>query len=428
MAQQRITASTFDFNSTLLKTVCILFVFCVATAIASSAQFFSTVYSFQGPPGGANPEAGLVHASDGNFYGTTFGGGNQNTNFCLSTNGCGVVFKVTPSGTATVLYSFCSQHNCSDGANPQSGLVQASDGNFYGTTEIGGTGTGCFYGTCGTVFKITPQGTLTTLYNFCSQSNCVDGANPDATLVQANNGDLYGTTFDGGTSSCGGVGCGTVFKITLSGALTTLHSFDSYDGYWPYAGLVQATDGYLYGTALNGGTDGLSGLGTIFKMTPDGTLTTLYSFCSQPNCSDGSTPYAGLVSASDGNLYGATYGGGANGDGTVFKISQGGTFTSLHSFAGSSDGFFPYAALVQASDGNFYGTTFEGGAHNGGTIYKITPSGAVTTLHNFGEGALPTSSLVQVGGPNLYGTTFGGDGTVFRVTIPRACTQCPNVE
>ena len=418
----------------LFKIACILFLFCAATAIASPAQFFSTVYSFQGPPGdGANPEAGVVHASDGNFYGTTFGGGaNPTGNYCLSTNGCGAVFKMTPSGTVTLLYSFCSQPNCSDGANPQSGLVQASDGNFYGTTEVGGTGTGCFYGTCGTVFKITPQGTLTTLYSFCSQSDCTDGADPSDALVQGSDGDLYGTTFDGGTSSCGGVGRGTVFKITLSGTLTTLHSFDSYDGFWPYAGLVLATDGNFYGTALNGGVNGLNGLGTVFKMTPGGTVTALYSFCSQPNCTDGDSPYGGLVQASDGNLYGTTYGGGANGDGTVFKITLGGTLTTLHSFAGSSDGFFPYAALLQASDGNFYGTTFEGGAHNGGTVYKITPGGALTTLHNFPGGALPTSSLVQVGAENLYGTTFAGGsrsyGAVFRVKVLGACTVCANVE
>jgi uncharacterized repeat protein (TIGR03803 family) len=414
-------------KATLLKSACILFVFCAATAIASPAQFFSTVYSFQGPPGGANPGAGLVYASDGNFYGTTFGGGNQNTNFCLSTNGCGVVFKLTPSGTATVLYSFCSQSNCSDGANPQAGLVQASDGNFYGTTEIGGTGTGCFYGTCGTVFKITPQGTLTTLYSFCSQTNCIDGFSPSDALVQAIDGNLYGTTFAGGTG-CGGVGCGTVFKITLSGVLTTVHMFNSYDGYWPYAGLVQDNDGLFYGTTLDGGVNGPNGLGTVFQMTPGGTLTTLYSFCSQPNCTDGDSPYGGLVRGSDGNFYGTTFGGGgASGFGTVFKITQSGTLTTLHTFAGS-DGENPYAALLQATDGNFYGTTFEGGAHNGGTVFRMTPSGALTTLHNFAEGALSTSSLVQVGGENLYGTTFGGDGTVFRVTIPRACTVCPNIE
>ncbi|MGB9255160.1 MAG: choice-of-anchor tandem repeat GloVer-containing protein [Candidatus Korobacteraceae bacterium] len=416
---------------TLLKMACILFVFCAATAIASPAQVLTKIYNFQGPPkDGANPSAGLVHASDGNFYGTTFGGGANQNGDCLSTNGCGAIFKVTPGGSATLLYSFCSKSNCADGANPQSGLVQGSDGNFYGTTEVGGTGTGCFYGTCGTVFKITPQGTLTTLYSFCSQSGCIDGSNPSDALVQANDGNLYGTTFDGGTSSCGGVGCGTVFKITLSGALTTIHSLTEYEGYWPYAGLVQATDGYLYGTALNGGANGLTGLGTVFKISLSGTLTSLHSF----NGDDGEDPYGGLVQASDGNFYGTADGGGANGDGTVFTITSTGTFTTLHNFA-ESDGLMPYAALLQATDGNFYGTTFEGGTHGLGTVFKMTPSGTLTTLHNFAgapsDGSLSTSALVQLG-PSLYGTTgIGGDpsyGIVFRLTIPRLCTVCANAE
>ena len=421
----------------LLRIACVLFVFCAATAIASPAQVFTTLYSFQGPPGdGANPGAGLVHASDGNFYGTTFGGGDRrDPSLCLSTNGCGAVFRMTPSGTVTVLYSFCSQTNCSDGANPQAGLVQASDGNFYGTTEVGGTGHECIYGSCGTVFKITPQGTLTTLYSFCSQSNCDDGASPSGPVMQASDGNLYGTTFEGGTG-CSPVGCGTVFKITPSGAVTTLHRFNADDGYWPFAGLVQASDGNFYGTTNLGGIDGLNGQGTIFKITPSGAVTTLYNFCSQTNCSDGAEPYGALVQADDGNLYGTVTGGGAYGDGTVFKITLSGTFTTLHSFVGATDGAYPYAALLQARDGNFYGTTFEGGSHSAGTVFKVTPSGVLTTLHNFAglptDGALSTSALVQADGGNFYGTaSIGGAddyGTVFRLTLPRTCAVCPSVE
>jgi uncharacterized repeat protein (TIGR03803 family) len=421
---------------TLLKIASILFGFCAATAIASPAQVLTTLHDFQGPPSdGANPQAGLVRASDGNFYGTTFGGGAHTNGNCLSNDGCGTVFKITPTGTLTVLYSFCSQNNCSDGADPQAGLVQGSDGNFYGTTEVGGTGTECFYRTCGTVFKITPQGTLTTLYSFCSQSHCDDGANPSAPVVQASDGNFYGTTFEGGIL-CHPVGCGTVFKITTGGVLTTLHRFNADDGYWPFSGLVQATDGNLYGTTNLGGIDGLNGQGTVFKITTGGTLTTLYSFCSQPNCSDGGDPYGALVQASDGNFYGVAVGGGANGDGTVFKITLGGTFSTLHSFAGLSDGAYPYAALVQGSDGNFYSTTFEGGTHDAGTVFKITPSGVLTTLHNFAghptDGALSSAPLVQTGEGSLYGTTASGGnsnyGTVFRLTLPRTCALCPNVE
>jgi len=151
-----------------------------------------------------------VQASDGNFYGTTFRGG---------ANGYGMVFKITPGGTLITLHSF----NGTDGSYSQAGLVQATDGNFYGTTSGGGTN--CYPYECGTVFKITPNGTLTTLYNFCSQSNCSDGDNPTAALVQATDGNFYGTTEGGGASgNCGSHGCGTLFKITPGGMLPTVHA------------------------------------------------------------------------------------------------------------------------------------------------------------------------------------------------------------
>ncbi len=262
----------------------------------------TTLYRFGGGDGEA-PTAGLIQASDGNFYGTTYYGGSGGLPE-------GTVFKITPEGTLTTLHSFCSQPNCTDGAEPQAGLIQASDGNFYGTTYTGG-GNGA-----GTVFKITPSGTLTTLYNFCSQPNCTDGDQPQAGLIQASDGNFYGTTPDGGSNG----GYGTVFKITPSGTLTTLHSFDGFDGRQPLAELIQATDGNFYGTTYNAGSGGRSA-GTVFKITPGGTLTTLYSFCSQPNCADGENPQAGLIQASDGNLYGTTYEGGSPGDGTVFGVS-----------------------------------------------------------------------------------------------------------
>jgi uncharacterized repeat protein (TIGR03803 family) len=189
-----------------------------------------------------------------------------------------------------------------------------------------------------------PAQNFTTLYSFCSQSHCPDGAEPDAPLVQATDGNFYGTTRLGGPPSFG-----TVFKITPSGALTTLHSFDIPDGSGPYAPVVQATDGNFYGTTYSGGDN--EG-GTVFKITAGGTLTTLYSFCSHlPGCADGIRPVAGLVQGADGNLYGTTNGGGAYGYGTVFKINLSGALTTLHSFNNSE---FPYAGLVQAADGSFY--------------------------------------------------------------------------
>jgi uncharacterized repeat protein (TIGR03803 family) len=329
-------------------------------------------------------------------------------------NHAGTVFKITPGGRLTTLYSFCSQTNCTDGAKPYAGLVQAANGDLYGTTSGGGAN-----GNYGTVFKITQGGMLTTLYSFCSQTNCTDGATPFAGLVQAANGTFYGTTYGGGANG----GYGTVFKITPTGTLTTLHRFNGTDGATPYARLVQDTDGDFYGTTFFGGSNGNSG--TIFKITPTGTLTTLHSF----NGTDGEGPVAGLVQAANGTFYGTTYGGGANGGyGTVFKITPTGTLTTLHSFNGT-DGDQPYAGLVQAADGDFYGTTGAGGANEYGTIFKITPGGTLTTLYTFcsqtdcTDGALPYAGLVQDTDGDSYGTTWVGgsnitdDGTVFRLSV-----------
>src|ERR1017187_5485119 len=204
---------------------------------------------------------------------------NWGTRACAALALCATTAIALPAqiATLTTIHRFCSQSGCPDGAGPYAGLVQAANGGLYGTTLVGGTNS------AGTIFKITPGGTLTTLYSFCPQTNCTDGAEPEAGLFQAANGDLYGTTYFGGTNAQG-----TVFKITQGGTLTTLYSFCSQtnctDGATPGAGLVQAANGDLYGTTSNG-------YDTVFKITPGGTLTTLYSFCSQTNCTDGAEPY-----------------------------------------------------------------------------------------------------------------------------------------
>jgi len=373
---------------------------------ASPAQTFTTLLNFD-YTNGATPYAGLVQATNGNLYGTT-GYGGANWRGCEGDAGCGTVFKITPSGKLTTLYSFCSQSGCTDGQLPAATLIQATNGSFYGTTT----------GVYGTIFKITPSGTLTTLYSFCSQSGCTDGDQPWAGLVQATNGDLYGTTYLGGASDNG-----TVFKITPSGKLTTLYNFCSQsnctDGANPLAGLIQATNGDLYGTTSGGGADGY---GTIFRITPSGKLTTLYSFCSQSGCADGANPYYGaLVQATNGNLYGTTYAGGTNRYGTIFEITPSGTLTTLYSFcqqSGCPDGKSPQAGLVQATDGNFYGTTYIGGAKDHGTIFKITSSGTLTTLYSFcsqsncTDGFDTWPGLVQDTNGTFYGTTQnGGDSS-----------------
>jgi len=387
---------------------------CATAAIALPAQTFTTLHSFDGTDG-SEPVAGFVQGADGNLYGTTEIGGANNT---------GTIFKITPSGTLTTLYGFGTCFPCVYGANPTAGLVQASNGDFYGTTSQGGTN-----GDDGTIFKITAGGTLTTLYNFCSQTGCIDGENPVAGLVQAaTNGDFFGTTQTGGAGHNG-----TVFKITPSGTLTTLYSFcfqgeqTCTDGYFPVAGLVQATNGDFYGTNDSGG---VGRGGTIFKITANGPLTTLYSFCSKSACADGWNPIAGLVQATDGDFYGTTTRGGANNGGTVFKITPSGALTTIYSFCSQStpdqcaDGAYPEAGLIQATNGDFYGTTWGGGSNgNYGTVFSLSVG-----LGPFVK-ALPHSGtvgeVIRILGTDLTGTAsvnFNGTPAAFTVVIPTEIT------
>ena len=393
-----------------------------AAQVTLDYSSFITLASFNGTDG-AYPTAGLVQATNGNLYGTTSTGGAY---------GGGTVFKITPSGKLTTLYSFCAKSGCTDGGYPALGLVQANNGDLYGATSGGGANNG------GTVFKITPGGTLTTLYSFCSRSGCTDGIDPLAGLVQATNGDLYGTTLYGGASNDG-----TVFKITPTGTLTTLYSFCSKsvctDGNGPFAGLAQATNGELYGTTVWGGAntnpDFPGGGGTVFKITPSGTLTTLYRFCSQSGCTDGALPQAALVQASDGYLYGTTSQEGANGNyGTVFKITPSGALTTLYSFcsqSGCTDGSMDgntAAGLVQATNGDLYGTTELDGANGDGTVFRLSVG-----LGPFVE-TLPTSgkvgAAVKILGTNLTGATsvsFDGTAAVFTVaSASEITTTVPN--
>ncbi len=394
------------------KTASAIFLFCAVTAIASSAQL-TTLASFTGPNGDEPYLATLVQGTDGNFYGTTEYGGPNTGPVCGASLHCGTLFKVTPTGTLTTLYNFCSKASCADGAVPTAGLVQFN-GNFYGTTSFGGATD------FGTVFEITPAGQLTTIYNFCSVAGCTDGAEPGAALILATNGNFYGTTAEGGTSFLG-----TVFEMTPAGKVTTLHSFDGSDGELLSGPLVQATNGNFYGTTTLGGSSTAcsgSGCGTVFEITPAGTLTTLHNFES----TDGSYVYAGLVQATNGNLYGVTYLGGANGFGTVFDITPSGSLTTLDSFA-FSDGSLPLGTLIQATDGNLYGTTSSGGEPiSGGTVFKMTPGGTLTDVYTFCslpqcmDGEIPEAGVMQGTSGNFYGTTVGGgsggtegDGTVF---------------
>ena len=299
--------------------------------------------------------------------------------------------------TVTTLHSFTFD----DGANPNFATpTQGRDGNIYATTSTGGSKTaGCF---CGTAFKMTPQGALTSF-----SLDGTDGAIPDAGLVLGRNGLLYGTTSSGGAS-----GNGEVFRLnSQTGVLTVLHSFAGSDGASPEAPLTLGPGGKYYGTTNTGGADNF---GTVFSITPSGKFTSLHSFSG----ADGANPLGGgLTLGSDGALYGVTFFGGNGTRGTIFRITGSGTFTNLYDFDGTN-GANPYGTLLLAADGNMYGTT--SGDVTFGTVFKLTHAGVVTVLHSFNIGDSPSAGLVQATDGKLYGTTFfggtHGEGTIFSIT------------
>jgi len=349
-----------------------------------SAGAVTTIYTFCSSgscPNGSGPQSSLIQGSDGNLYGTTQTGGAY---------GYGVIYRLSPSGTLTVVHSFCSSLTpdgaCVDGNAPRS-LIQGNDGNFYGVTGDGGIGgTNSFQscadenvGGCGTVFKVTLGGTFTTIHNFCVATNCTDGAYPvEQSLVQGSDGNFYGTTAGGGAYDDGG----EVFVISSTGTFSVLYSFCSdtgtcQNGVLPDAGLVQGADGNFYGTTAEGGN---GNGGTVFKITPAGVLTSLVSFCPSAVCTDGGEPFIGLFLAGDGNFYGGT----DNGDGGLFQISPSGTFTSVDANGGSDA-----TGVLQGSDGNFYDAFSS-------AILKVsvTPSIQPPVVLSFSE------SQVSVGSPS----------------------------
>jgi uncharacterized repeat protein (TIGR03803 family) len=374
-----------------------------------------TLYEFMDANDGAGPTP-LVQGRDGYLYGTTSQGGLYSD---FADGGVqGTVFQISTNGALNTLHWFTGGN---DGAYPGP-IMQGNDGNLYGTTFGGGAYRDQYGYYQGTAFRAGTGGGLITLHSFTGTN---DGGNPQGALVQGGDGLLYGV--------CGGGGLnyhGTVFQISTGGALTTLHLFTGLDGGSPQAALIQGSDGFLYGTTGGGGIDSL---GTVFKISTSGALTTLHSFTGP----EGSYPFAALVQGRDCDFYGTTYNGGTNGGGgTVFKITANGTLTSLYSFTGANDGLNPNG-LVQGSDGNFYGTTFYGGSYSNGsgsfgTIFRITPNGALTTLYAFGsvtnvsgqsvDGAHPNGALVHGIDGGFYGTTLAGGladyGTVFRLTAP----------
>jgi uncharacterized repeat protein (TIGR03803 family) len=415
----------------------------------TTSGHLSVLYSFDCPINCITlAPVSLIVGSDGNFYGIALGGGplNEYTS---------AMFKLTAKDVETTQYQFPCGAGGACSTISYGSLLQASDGNFYGTTSSGGSNG------LGSVFKITSKGVLTTLYSFCPNAGCTDGALPVASLVQGTDGDLYGVTTQGGTGGnpCAGYyGCGTVFKVTTGGALTTLYSFcsqtDCTDGALPYAGLVLASNGNLYGTASTGGD--YTG-GTVFKITPAGALKTLYNFCSQSGCTDGAYPSSTLVQGTDGNLYGTTGNGGNSstcgyGCGTIFQLKLTGKLRTLHSFCSQpdcTDGAYPNSApwstntgLFQSTNGIFYGTTLAGGSDTigCGVIINVDGCGTVYSLNmGLGPFVMPIPRTGKVGskiiilGNNLKGSTavsFNGTAASFTIvsdteitaTVPTGAT------
>jgi uncharacterized repeat protein (TIGR03803 family) len=374
-----------------LVSACILAI-CLAPFRVEGGITLTTLVSFNGT-NGANPSAGLVQGQDGNFYGTAVKGG---------ANSNGVIFRMSPSGNIAVLASFA----WTNGASPISEMLQGRDGNLYGTAYAGGAGS------YGTVFMMPTNGQLTTLASFMG----TNGIYPEGRLIQGPDGSFYGTTLLGGANSDG-----TAFKLSTNGVLSLLSSFDS-AGASPFAGLVQGSNGNFFGTTYQGGTNDS---GTIFVITPGGALTNLHYF---PGGNGGGNPYADLILGRDGCFYGTTYFGGASGFGTIFKVSYDGVITTLFSF-GKTNGAYPQARLLLGLDGALYGTTSDGGAFTNevgsgyGTVFKLTTNGVLTTLVSFNNtnGAYPKGGLVQDSAGNLYGTTpnggASGKGTVFRLNL-----------
>src|SRR5258708_714310 len=360
-----------------LKQVCAISLFCLAMTAGATAQTFTMLLDFNGSNGRMPYLSSLIQGTDGNLYGVTFeGGGGADWKGVGIDGGCGAILQVTRSGTLTTIFYFCQQSGCLDGYIPM-GITLSSNGSFYGTTYAGGAKGQ------GTIFRITSGGALTTLYSFCAQSNCADGVIPLAGLIQATDGNWYGTTFGGGNSACSGAyyGCGTVFRMTPAGQFTTLYTFPSSGN--PAAGLIQSRDGNLYGTTT--GNPSNAGFSTIFKISLSGTFTTVYRFGYAADV------YDGLVQGTDGNFYGTTAEGGnvtkcaLYGCGTVFKMTPTGTLTTIYNFcsaANCTDGAIPFSPLIQATDGNFYGMT-NGDGYGPGTVFSISAGGALSTLQAF---------------------------------------------
>ena len=369
-------------------------VFTMTVSRSMGASYtLKTLAAFDSTTNGANPHAGLIEDGAGNLYGTTKHGG---------AGGYGTIFELTSGGTLTALATFDN----TNGAYPAAKLIEDSNGDLLGTT----TGYGAPAGDFGTVFDLSPRGTLTTLARFPGGAS---GANPYGSLLEDGTGNLYGTTYFGGSANGG-----TVYKLATDGTLTTLANFNNEAN--PYGNVIMDGAGNLYGATVGGGIYGVAngGDGAIFKLAPDGTLTTLASFNS---ATTGLWVYGNLIKDSTGDFFGTTWAGGSSGDGTVFKLTPAGTLTTLVTFTGPN-GAYSQSGLMENQAGDLFGMTDYGGSNGDGTVFELTPGGKLTTLVSFNgtDGSDPVGGVIEDAAGNLYGVTYSGgqygDGTVFELT------------
>ncbi len=423
-----------------------------ASASSAHASKFEVIYSFEGGTDGAQPVGTLRVDKLGNIVGATRAGGKNLRREPGHPPGkhcgksCGTIYGLsfaenkTPTAVETVIYAFCSKKDCTDGVVPLDNVISDKKGNLFGTTSGGGQ-SGCFDDTgCGVVFKISPDGREHVLYTFTGGN---DGGHPSSGVIADKQGNLYGTTVDGGIMTCSDFfdeGCGVLYKLARDGTQTILHSFCSEpsctDGWYPSGGLLEDKAGNLYGTTSLGGDQTCNpgnGCGVVFKLSPSGTYTVLHTFRSD---GDGINPQTALIMDKAGNLYGTTaFGGGSNctrgqdSCGTVFKVAPDGTETVLYAFKGGRDGALPFASPLLDRNGNLYGTTAnDGNAQRRGcdglgcgTVYKVTQDGTETVLHRFGvgnQGGNPFAGLIFHKG-YLFGSAINGGehhhGTIFRI-------------
>lgn len=392
-----ISDSRTTLKQALVCTIMALLLF--ATAIAT-AQTYTMLYTY---PIGAGAYSGIVapqvmaQGQDGNLYSTIANNG---------TKTFGTVYKIDTAGVPTTIYSFCLLTSCTDGGNPFGGVTLGVDGNFYGTTQGGGSHA------AGTVFKVTPAGSLTTLWNF---ANGTDDSVPVYTTSLGQDGNMYGVSVGQYNGEYG-----AFFKVSAAGLFKALSDFAYTNGALPNLP-TQGSDGNFYGTAQLGG-DPTCKCGVVYKATAAGKITVLHTFKGYPT--DGNHPYGILVQSTDGNFYGTTYRGGAHNGGSVFKITPTGVYTLLYSFNFSSsylDAQLPVAGLTLGTDDNFYGLGSAGGTKNYGAIFKITSGGTESVIYSFcsktgcTDGLGPATPLVQHTDGKFYGNTNGNSlgGSVF---------------